>query len=125
MTQANGMKNMIIQVTYFSKAPMVNVALLSYIERKCFLKRNLATILPLKSKLSGKFQSFNTIDGSIGMLKNSWISQISIKMKKFKTFYKVKTVSHLKKIIHQTPNKWLSFSTLGKTKVFLQKFTGL
>ena len=50
---------------------MVNVVLLSYIERKYFLKRNLATILPLKSKLSRKFQSFNTIDGSIKMMKNS------------------------------------------------------
>ena len=33
--------------------------------------RNLATILPLKSKLSGQFRRFNTIDGSIIMLKNS------------------------------------------------------
>ena len=34
--------------------------------------RNLATILPVKSKFSGKFQRFNAIeDGSIEMLKNS------------------------------------------------------
>ena len=33
--------------------------------------RNLVAILPLKSKLSGKFQSFNAIDISIEMLKNS------------------------------------------------------
>ena len=65
------MKNINIQVTYFLKVPMVNVVLLPDIERKCFLKRNLATILPLKLKLSGKFQSFNAIDGSIEMLKNS------------------------------------------------------
>ena len=32
--------------------------------------RNLATIFPLKSKLSGKFQRFNAINGSIAMLKN-------------------------------------------------------
>ena len=31
--------------------------------------RNLATLLPLKSKLSGKFERFNAIDGSIKMLK--------------------------------------------------------
>ena len=57
MTQVSGIKNDIIQVTHF-------------FERKLLLKRNLATILPLKSKLSGKFQSFNAIDGSIKMLKN-------------------------------------------------------
>ena len=37
----------------------------------CFLSRE--TILPLKSKLSGKFKRFNdgSIDGSIEMKKNS------------------------------------------------------
>ena len=33
--------------------------------------RNLATILPWNSKLSGKFQRFNAVNGSIEMLKNS------------------------------------------------------
>ena len=33
--------------------------------------RNLVTILPLKAKLSGKFQRFNAINGSIEMLKSS------------------------------------------------------
>ena len=32
--------------------------------------RNLITVLPLKSKLSGQFQGFNAIDGSIEMLKS-------------------------------------------------------
>lgn len=53
------------------ECPMVNVILLSYILRKCFLKRNLATIFPLNFKLSSKFQSFNTTNGSIKMLKCS------------------------------------------------------
>ena len=35
--------------------------------------RNLARILPLKSKLSGNFQRFNAIDGTIKMLKKSLI----------------------------------------------------
>ena len=61
---------------------LFNVILL-YIERKWLLMRNLATILPLKSKLSGKFERFNAIGGSIEMLKNSWISKFSIKMKIF------------------------------------------
>ena len=36
---------------------------------------NLATILHLKSKLSGQFWRLNVIDGSIKMLKNSGISK--------------------------------------------------
>ena len=41
------------------------VILLSY----CFISRE--AILPLKSKLSGKFERFNAIDESIEMKKNS------------------------------------------------------
>ena len=37
--------------------------------------RNLAIILPLKFKLSEKFQRFNASDESIEMLKNGWISK--------------------------------------------------
>ena len=51
------------------------IAIVFYIERKWLLMKNLATILSLKSKLSGKFQCFNAIEGSIKMLKNSWISK--------------------------------------------------
>ena len=58
---------------------MVNVVLASYIERKCFLKRNLVTMLPLKSKLFRKFQNFNPIGGSIEILKIDEFSKISIK----------------------------------------------
>ena len=47
------------------------IAMLFYIEKKLLLMRNLATILPLKFKLSEKFQRFNIINGSIEMLKNS------------------------------------------------------
>ena len=55
-TQLDGVKNIIMQVTYFFKVPMLVVVLLSYIERECFHKRNLATILPLKSKFSENFR---------------------------------------------------------------------
>ena len=48
---------------------MYFIAILFYIERKWLLMRNLATLLPLKSKLPGKFERFNAIDGSIKMLK--------------------------------------------------------
>ena len=69
----------IMQVTYFLNGPMFIflflfvILILLYIERKWFLMRNLAAILPLKSKFPGKFRRFNAIDRSIEMLKNSWI----------------------------------------------------
>ena len=44
--------------------------ILFYIERK-ILERKLAAILLLNFNLSGKFQRFNDIGGSIKMLKNS------------------------------------------------------
>ena len=61
--------------------------------------RNLATIFPLKSKLSGKFQRFNAIDGSIAMLKNGWISNI------VRHFTRPKQRATLKKLfsLSQTP----------------------
>ena len=58
--------------------------------------RDLATILPLKSKMSEKFQRFNAIDRSIEMLKNSWIFKISIKIKNCKTLCKAQTATCLK-----------------------------
>ena len=64
--------------------------------------RNLATILPLQSKLSGKFQYFNAIDRSIKMLFE--FSNISIKMNDFKTFYETQTASHFQEIIQPSPN---------------------
>ena len=58
----------------FSMAPCLTcyfTVILFYIERKLLLMRILAAILPLKSKLSEKFQCFNAIGGNIEMLKNS------------------------------------------------------
>ena len=72
--------------------------ILFYIERKWLLMRHLATILPLMSKLPGKFQRFNAIDKSIEML-----TKISIKMKNCKLFCKTQIASHLKEIIQPFP----------------------
>ena len=52
-----------------------DIVILFYIDRKWFFMRNLATILPLKSKLPGKSHRFNALNGGINMLKNSWISK--------------------------------------------------
>ena len=69
------------------------------------LMGNLATFLRLKSKLSGKYQRFNAIDGSIELVKNSRIYKNSIKMNfSCKTFCKAQTASHLKEIIQPPPN---------------------
>ena len=61
--------------------------------------RNLATVLPLAPKLSGKSQCFYAIDGSIEMLKKSWISKNFNWNEKSYTFYEAETVSRLKEII--------------------------
>ena len=64
--------------------------------------RNLAIILPLKSKLSGKFLRFSTID-----VQKYWkvveFRKISVKMKNCKIFYETQTLSHLKEIIQLSP----------------------
>ena len=80
------------------------ILMLYYIEKKWILMRYLATILPLKFNLSGKFLRFNTIDRSMEMLKISWISQFSVKMKNCKTFYEIQTGRRLKGIIQPTLN---------------------
>ena len=54
--------------------------------------KSLATILPLKSKLSGKFQRCNVIE-------IVEFPKMSIKIKTFKTFCESQTTIHLKKII--------------------------
>ena len=75
----------------FWMAPCLNcyfIVILFYIERKWLFMRNLARILPLKSKLSGKFQRFNAIKYEF--------PKISIKMINCKAFYKAQTASCLK-----------------------------
>ena len=64
--------------------------------------RNLATISPLKSKLSGKFQRFNAIDGSIEMLKKIKFPRISIKIKDCEIIYEAQT-NCLREIIQPPP----------------------
>ena len=107
MTKLNGVKNAIMQVTYFLNGPMFNllhfIVILFYIDWKWLLLRNLAIILLLKSKLSGKFYRFNGIDESIEILKNSWISKNFIKVKNCKTFYETQTASHLKEVFSLPP----------------------
>ena len=76
---------------------------LLYIERKWLLIRNLASALLLKSKLSGKFQRFSTVNASMEMLINSWIS------KKFKLKWTIlkhfKQWSALRKLFSPPPDK--------------------
>ena len=86
-----------------------------YIETKWLLLRSLATVLPLKSKLSPKFQRFNNLD------------RFSIKMKNCKTLYEVQTASHLKEIFQSpppqpTPHQIKSYYVSG-TKILIRRYT--
>ena len=72
--------------------------------------RNLVTVLLLKSKLSGKFQRFNAVDGSMENWYIAGFPKISIKMKKSKTSYKAQAVSCLKDTIQFSPDE--SFQSL-------------
>ena len=76
---------------------------LLYIRRKWFLMRNLATVLPLKSTLSVKFQHFSAVNGSTEMLLNSWISK---KFKLKRTILKhFKQWATLRKLFSPPPDK--------------------
>ena len=106
----NGMKNANMQVTYFLNSPTIS---LFY----CHISHSLT----LEAQI-GKIQCFNVTDGIIKMLKCRRIPKISIKMKNVKTFYKVQTVSRLKKIIqvpHQVKDPYVS-----ETKNFSRRYTG-
>ena len=79
------------------------IVILFYIERKWLLMRNLATVLPLKSKLSGKLQRFIIMVEVSKNWKIVKFRKISIKMKNCKTFYETQTQSHLTEIIQLPP----------------------
>ena len=96
-----------------------------YIERNWLLMRNLVTILPLKSKLSGKYQRFNAIDRSIKMLKIIQFSKTSIKTENCKTFYKAQTASHLKEIIQPPPYQIKPYPFLRRYKEIYRHFLSM
>ena len=65
--------------------------------------RNVAAILPLKFKLSEKFQHFNAINRCIEMIKMVEFPKISIKIKNCQTFCKAQTANCLKTFIQSPP----------------------
>ena len=73
--------------------------------------KSLATILPLKSKLSGKFQRCNVIE-------IVEFPKMSIKIKTFKTFCESQTTIYLKKIIRNLPPYQIKVSYVSGIKVF-------
>ena len=97
-------------------------ASLFYIERYWHLTRNLDRILPLMSKLSGKFHRFSAINGSIEMLKNGLISKIQSKWN-FKLFCEAQTMSYLKEITQISLPHQKKASNISGTKSLIQKFT--
>ena len=72
--------------------------ILFYVERKCLLMRNLVTVLSLKSKLSGKFQRFNTIEEGLKCWQIVEFQKISIKWKIVKHFTRPKQRAALRKL---------------------------
>ena len=82
--------------------------------------RNIAAILPLKSKLPGKFERFNAINRCIEMLKIDEFSKISIKIKNCKTFCKAQTANRLKKFIQSPPPTRTNLITSRK-QIFLRR----
>ena len=80
-----------------------DVVLLTYIEKKCFLNRSVATILPLNPNCLKNFGISILLMEVSKCWKIVQFPKISIKMKKFQTFYELKTVSRLKKIILPHP----------------------
>ena len=85
--------------------------------------RNVATILPLKSKLYEKFQRFNAIDRSIEMPKIIEFSKITMKMINCKAFCNAQTASRLKEIFQPPPFRVLPDKSLQRlwNKNFLKE----
>ena len=98
-----GVKNANMQVTYFLNSPILNLfvfcffVILFYIGKKWLLMRNVATILPLNSKLPGNFNFLMLQIEVSKCLKIVEFSKISIKIKNCKTFCKPQTANRLKK----------------------------
>ena len=81
-----------MQITYFLNGPILNLFVFCFFlflfffcqidrerERERESERNVAPILPLKSKLSGKFQRFNAINRTIEMLKKLIFQKFQLK----------------------------------------------
>ena len=83
------------------------IVILLYTERKWLFMGNIITILPLKSKLSGKFLLFNSIDGRVEMLQNSWLNvqKFQLKWKFLKHFTRPKQRAALRKLFSTSPYK--------------------
>ena len=102
-----------------------------YIVRKWLLKRNLAKMLTLKSKLSGKFQCCNAVAEILKCWKIVEFPKISIKMKNFKTFYKAQTASCLRETIQPSPppqpppHHQIKPSFVSRTNILWWRFTGI
>ena len=135
MTQVewNGMKNTIIQVTYFRNSPMTNLLIYLYkftcffiviflhIEKKWLLRRNLAVILPLNPNCLESFSVTMLLMKVSKYWKIVELPKISIKMKIFKTFYGVQTASCIKKIVQPRPPSQIFSGIRAKARIFLFK----
>ena len=107
-----------MQVTYLLNGSILNLfvfclffVILFYIAIKWLLMRNVASVLPLKSKLSGKFQRFNAINRCIEMLKIVKFSKISIKIKIVKHYASPKQWTALRNLFSPPPSHFSPSTT--------------
>ena len=110
-----------MQVTYFLNGPLFTLLFcchfVLYWEKVTSYEK-----FNHKSKLYGKFQRFNAIDGSIELLKMVEYLKMSTKMKNCKTFYEAQTASRPSGNHSAPPNQIKSYYVSG-TKIFLQRCT--
>ena len=104
MTQVNGMKNVIMQVTYFLNGPMVNLFYCHILQERDFLRESLPRY-PWSPNCMDNFRVSLLLMKVSKYWKIVEFPKISIKTKKFKTFYYAKTASRLKEIIQHPPTK--------------------
>ena len=104
------MKIFIMQVTYTLNGRFV--VLLSYIERRWLLKRNLATIVPFNPNSLENFRVWMLLMKALKCLKILEFPKISNNMKKSQIIYEAKTASRLKEIIQPSLIKWKHSTSL-------------
>ena len=104
------MKIFIMQVTYTLNDRFV--VLLSYIERRWLLKRNLATIVPFNPNSLENFRVWMLLMKALKCLKILEFPKISNNMKKSQIIYEAKTASRLKEIIQPPLTKWKHSTSL-------------
>ena len=79
--------------------------------------KNCANLLPLKSKLPGKFYRFNSTDRGIEMLETAEFGKKRNKMRDFIKFYETQTVISTKETIQTPLSRFYLITRANKEKI--------